>query len=113
MPHCQLRILRVLSVLKKRFDRINYVFAHFAGGFRIDRQSQDFAGNCFGYRTISNLAAQIFETFLQVQTQRIVDRAADVVRLQIALEFIALAAFDQNTVLVVDVAGGVRRRLGY
>ena len=60
----------------------------FVGQFRINRQAQAFAGGLFRNRKIPRLVAERRVTLLQVQRQRIVQRATNLVRFKMFFQVI-------------------------
>src|SRR5687767_8704585 len=75
--------------------------------FRINGQRQTAAGGRLRNRKVADSVVQIFETFLKMERDRIIDIKANAIFLQTRDQYFALIS--ANDELVIDVFG--RRRL--
>src|ERR1044071_1281412 len=93
----------ILSILKNLGNPVYNIILLFFSQLRINRQRERFFRCRFGLREVTLLVSEILETLLQVQRNRIVDLAADVVALQMLHQRITISRHTDH-VLMKDMS---------
>src|SRR4029079_7674789 len=76
---------------------------------RVDRQRENFTGRALGLRTASSFVTEVREAGLQVERQRIIDRAADPLLLEETLKLVT-PRNAQRVLIENRLVGGINRR---
>src|SRR5207302_11135421 len=77
-----------LGVLKKVRNHLCHTFHLGIGQFWINRQAEALTRGLFCYREITRFVAEMLISLLQMQRKRVMQRAADLVGLEMLFEFI-------------------------